>query len=85
MWFQVIAKDMIAKGHSGSIVNICSLGTRAPLPMVSIYSMTKSAVERLSKSMAKELGPHKVLSVCMNLYGNFESLSLDHFERVYIF
>ena len=42
MWFQVIAKDMIAKGHSGSIVNICSLGIRAPLPMVSIFSMTKS-------------------------------------------
>jgi 3-oxoacyl-[acyl-carrier protein] reductase len=44
----------------GSIVNISSVvATWAP-PMTSVYSATKAAVDAVTRSLAKELGPHKI-------------------------
>jgi 3-oxoacyl-[acyl-carrier protein] reductase len=44
----------------GSIVNISSVVGRHPLPDASVYSATKAAVDALTKSLAKELGPKKI-------------------------
>lgn len=41
----------------GAIVNISSGGGEAPVAELSIYSMTKAAVNMLTRSVAKELGP----------------------------
>jgi len=44
----------------GSVVNISSIvSTQAP-PAASVYSATKGAVDTITKSLAKELGPRKV-------------------------
>jgi len=44
----------------GSIVNISSVVGRHPLPSASVYSATKGAVDAITKSLAKELGPKKI-------------------------
>jgi 3-oxoacyl-[acyl-carrier protein] reductase len=47
-------------GDGGSIINIGSLVGRAPLPGASVYSATKAAVDAVTKSLAKELGPRGI-------------------------
>src|SRR2546423_673272 len=44
----------------GSIVNISSLASSAAPPTGSVYSATKAAVDAVTKSLAKELGPRKI-------------------------
>lgn len=48
------------KPSGGSIINISSVASVAPLPGWSVYSATKGAVDAITKSLAKELGPHKI-------------------------
>jgi 3-oxoacyl-[acyl-carrier protein] reductase len=44
----------------GSIVNISSVAGRYPVATASVYSATKGAVDAITKSLAKELGPKKI-------------------------
>src|SRR5271155_1899200 len=44
----------------GNIINISSLVAAMPLPSASVYSATKAAVDAVTKSLAKELGPRKI-------------------------
>lgn len=44
----------------GSIINISSLVSVLPLPNASVYSSTKAAVDAVTKSLSKELGPRKI-------------------------
>jgi 3-oxoacyl-[acyl-carrier protein] reductase len=44
----------------GSVVNISSVVGVNPLPNASVYSATKAAVDAVTKSLAKELGPKKI-------------------------
>ena len=46
--------------HGGSIINIGSMASQAPPPGGSVYSATKAAVDAVTKSLAKELGPKKI-------------------------
>jgi 3-oxoacyl-[acyl-carrier protein] reductase len=48
------------KQKSGSIINISSSGGESAIPDLSIYSMTKAAVNALTRTTAKELGPFGV-------------------------
>jgi len=56
---QSAAKGMIANG-GGSIVNMASLAGHLTVPGISAYSCTKAAIIMLTKSMALELGKHKI-------------------------
>jgi len=56
---QSAAKGMIANG-GGSIVNMASLAGHLTVPGISAYSCTKAAILMLTKSMALELGKHKI-------------------------
>ncbi|HLH09000.1 MAG TPA: glucose 1-dehydrogenase [Terriglobales bacterium] len=47
-------------GKGGSIINISSLVSKAAPPNTSVYSGTKAAVDAITKSLAKELGPRKI-------------------------
>jgi 3-oxoacyl-[acyl-carrier protein] reductase len=47
-------------GSGGSIINISSLVSTFTPPTASIYSATKAAVDAVTKSLAKELGPRKI-------------------------
>ena len=44
----------------GSIVNISSVVSTAAPPSASVYSATKAAVDAVTKSLAKELGPRRI-------------------------
>jgi 3-oxoacyl-[acyl-carrier protein] reductase len=46
--------------EGGSIVNISSLVSHIPPPHAAVYSATKAAVDAVTKSLAKELGPRKI-------------------------
>ena len=44
----------------GSIINLGSFISRAALPESAIYAATKSAVDAITRVLAKELGPRKI-------------------------
>ncbi len=44
----------------GSIINISSVVSMAAVPFASVYAATKAAVDMVTKSLAKELGPKKI-------------------------
>jgi 3-oxoacyl-[acyl-carrier protein] reductase len=44
----------------GSVVNISSVVSTLAPPAASVYSSTKGAVDTITKSLAKELGPRKI-------------------------
>jgi 3-oxoacyl-[acyl-carrier protein] reductase len=46
--------------NGGSIINISSLAGVQGTPNASVYSATKGAVDVVTKSLAKELGPRKI-------------------------
>lgn len=47
-------------GNGGSIVNISSIASTAAPAATTVYSATKGAVDTVTKSLAKELGPRKI-------------------------
>ena len=47
-------------GAGGSIINLSSVVGVNPMPNASVYSATKAAVDAVTKSLAKELGPKNV-------------------------
>jgi 3-oxoacyl-[acyl-carrier protein] reductase len=44
----------------GSVINISSVVATSAVPQASVYSGTKAAVDAITRSLAKELGPKKV-------------------------
>lgn len=44
----------------GSVINISSVVSTNPLPGSAIYASTKSAVDNISRALAKELAPRKI-------------------------
>jgi 3-oxoacyl-[acyl-carrier protein] reductase len=47
-------------GDGGSVINISSVAATSPLATASVYSATKAAVDAVTRSLAKELGPRKI-------------------------
>jgi 3-oxoacyl-[acyl-carrier protein] reductase len=47
-------------GDGGSVINISSVVGVNPMPGATVYSATKAAVDAVTKSLARELGPKKV-------------------------
>ena len=56
---QAVGKQMI-KAKRGSIINIDSLNTYAPLRGVGVYAMSKAGVLMMTKAQALEWGQHKI-------------------------
>jgi 3-oxoacyl-[acyl-carrier protein] reductase len=46
--------------EGGSIINISSVAGSNPPPLSVVYAATKSAVDSLTRALAKELGPRKI-------------------------
>ncbi|MEP9376373.1 SDR family oxidoreductase [Aquabacter sp. CN5-332] len=57
---QAAAAAMVAQGGGGSIVNISSQVGHVGGPRRTVYSMTKHAIEGMTKSMAIDLAPSKI-------------------------
>jgi 3-oxoacyl-[acyl-carrier protein] reductase len=59
----LLASQQAAKAFGpdgGSIINISSVVSHSPVASASVYSATKAAVDAITKSLAKELGPRKI-------------------------
>jgi 3-oxoacyl-[acyl-carrier protein] reductase len=46
--------------EGGSIINISTIASVNPVPMSMVYAASKSAVDTITKTLAKELGPKKI-------------------------
>lgn len=46
--------------EGGSVINISSSASMSAPPVASVYSATKAALDTVTKSLAKELGPRKI-------------------------
>ncbi|XP_011313219.1 L-xylulose reductase [Fopius arisanus] len=57
---QIVADDLIKRKCGGSIVNVSSQASQAAIKDHAIYCASKGAVDMLTKTMALELGPHKI-------------------------
>lgn len=47
--------------QGGSIINISSVASQSAIPNASVYSATKAAVDAITRTLAAELGPKKIL------------------------
>lgn len=58
----ILATQEAAKhfNSSGNVINISSVVATSPAPGGSVYSATKAAVDAVTKSLARELGPRKI-------------------------
>jgi 3-oxoacyl-[acyl-carrier protein] reductase len=56
-WGCIAAGQAMKENGSGSIINISSGGGESAVPEMSIYCLTKAAVNMVTRSAAKELGP----------------------------
>lgn len=57
---QAAARQMIAQGTGGAIINIASIGGEQPAPNHSHYNTTKSGVLMHTRAAAAELGRHGI-------------------------
>jgi NAD(P)-dependent dehydrogenase (short-subunit alcohol dehydrogenase family) len=57
---QFAARQMIAQGDGGVIINIASIEANSPMPAHSHYDAAKAGVLMLTKSSAQELGSHDI-------------------------
>lgn len=58
------ARQMIAQGHGGSIINASSGAGRRGSRFISHYCATKAAVILMTQSMALELAPYRIRANC---------------------
>lgn len=62
---QAVGRGMIARGRGGRIIHIGSLTSLQGLPYVTVYSMTKSALAGLTRSLAAEWGRYNITVNCI--------------------
>lgn len=59
-WGCVAAGRLMKAQGAGSIINMSSTGGESAVSGLSLYSMTKAAVNMLTRTLAKELGPYGI-------------------------
>ena len=57
---QAAAKQMIAQGHGGRILNVSSVHEDLPMPTNSPYCATKGGLRMLMRTICVELAPHNI-------------------------
>lgn len=57
VYWGCVAAGRAMKGEGGSIINLSSSGGETAVPGLSLYSMSKAALNMLTRTVAKELGP----------------------------
>jgi glucose 1-dehydrogenase len=60
---QIAAKQMIAQGGGGRIINITSVHEDWPMPGNTPYCLSKGGMRMLTRTAGVELGPHGILVV----------------------
>jgi NAD(P)-dependent dehydrogenase (short-subunit alcohol dehydrogenase family) len=57
---RLIVPRMIERKSGGSVINVASIAGLKPMPGALLYSMTKAALIMMTRSWAREFGPHNV-------------------------
>lgn len=57
---QIAARQLIAQGEGGAIVNVASNAGKAGYPNMAGYNASKAAVINLTRSLAAEWAPHRI-------------------------
>ncbi|MCC6381402.1 MAG: SDR family oxidoreductase [Dehalococcoidia bacterium] len=67
------ARQLIAQGEGGSVVNISSIASKLAAANAAAYSSSKAGINALSHSLAMELAPHgvRVNAVCPGIVDTF--------------
>src|SRR5580765_4075766 len=60
---QIAAKQMIAQGGGGRVINITSIHEDWPMPGNAAYCLSKGGVRMLTRTAGVELAPHNILVV----------------------
>jgi len=63
---QIVAKNMIARGVGGAVVNLSSQASMVGIRDHTAYCASKGAVDNLTRVMALELGEHGIRVNCIN-------------------
>lgn len=58
---QIAAREMIALGREGRIINLASINSFGVEPGLAHYASAKGGVAQLTRAMAVELAPHRIL------------------------
>lgn len=74
------ARQMIAQGEGGSILNISSIASRMAGASAAAYSASKAGINALSHALALELAPHRI-RVNAVLPGVIETARMDDLGR----
>lgn len=80
---RAVARQLIAQGQGGHIVNVSSTAGREGLPESAAYSVANFGLHALTQSMARELAPHSILvnAVCPGLIETSRNDLLGRGER----
>jgi gluconate 5-dehydrogenase len=62
---QAVGRKMIERGQGGKVVTIGSLSCTMGMPYISVYSMTKSALAGLTRTLAAEWGKYNIQVNCI--------------------
>ncbi len=57
---QIAAKQMVAQGEGGRIINISSVHEDWPMPGNTPYCLSKGGMRMLTRTAGEELGPHNI-------------------------
>lgn len=75
---QVVAKGIVERGQSGSVVNISSIAGLRIGPSLSSYCSAKAALDMLTKTTALELGSHNIRVNSVNPSMVMTPMALKH-------
>ena len=78
-----VAKQLLAQGEGGSIVNISSIASKTAGANTAAYAASKAGINALSRSMALELAKHqiRVNAVCPGIIDTFRMDDIGRGER----
>ena len=85
---QHLAKDWIARGIRGRVVNVSTIGVFKGHRDKMVYNMAKSGVQTMTRNMSYELGPHGITVNCVapgavpDKPGTEWVLSPEHRDRI---
>lgn len=54
---RAVARNLIAKGRKGSIINLTSVSSDIPLSRVFVYGMSKASINNMTRYLAREWAP----------------------------
>jgi len=83
MLSRAAARQLIAQGEGGSIINVSSIASKLAPANMAAYASSKAAINALSRSMALELAPYRIRvnSVCPGVIDTFRMDDLGRGER----